>query len=593
MNVLAFIALTGVVLLLAFWTGGIEPASVCAVAAVACGLTAALEIRRPPRASTPDRPAPLPGLELTALAAMGLLALTLLPLPPALESFTGGLRHTQNEAVRQALRDSIGVGLTADASPWFALTRNRGGTLRALLLLSAVFGAGSLASRLPRRWRLTWLAVLVGMGAAVGIAGHLSQWWLPQGDRLWWLFPIPHVLPGPVGCFINRNHFGGFLAMLIPVALGVAVSAWTTRHRLASLVAGLGALAMGGALLMSLSRGALLALAGGAALTLLVVVARRRARDAILLLAVGILLAVGTVYFSHPAVQARLGSFRHPMQDASVKSRLAEWRETLRVWPSYPLIGAGANALRMVYPQHRQTTSGRWLVHAENMPLELLAEGGLAGVALVLVAGLALRRRMRSGAPVLPDACRLGVGGALLVAGLHALWDFPVLVPVYAVVLATLVGTLLPPPEPITGFRRVLRLAPAFVGLIAATMLALTSLSDLRRLDAHEALQTAPIRDLQQALVWAPTSWHAWYYLGVAVAHVSVENGSLPACKLGERLVSQAADYDPNNYRLWFKLGEMRLALMNHDGAETAFAHAKTLRPWLTPPPLDRPGDAP
>jgi hypothetical protein len=593
MNVLSFIVLTAVVSLLALWAGGIVPAALGIAAVAGCSLAAAREIRRPAGRAAPDHPAAFPWVECLALAALGFLALTALPLPPALESWTGAGRHAQNEAVRRALREAVAAGLTADPSPWFSLTRSRAGTLRMVLLVAAVFGAGSLAAELPRRWRLAWLSLLVALGAAVGIAGHISQWWIPQGDRLWWLFPIPHVLPGPVGCFINRNHFGGFLAMLIPVALGLAAASWMARRPLATLAAFLGALAMSFPLVMSLSRGALLALAAGGGLTLLVAIARRRVRDAVFLLAASLLLTAGTLYFPHPAVQSRLGSLRHPLQDSSVQSRLAEWRETLRVWPHYPFIGAGANALRMVYPQHRQTASGRWLVHAENMPLELLAEGGLAGVVLALAAAGALARRARAGGPVLPDACRLGITAALLVAGLHALWDFAVLVPVYALVLATLIGTLLPPPEPHAGFRRALRLAPSLLGLVAAALLALTGLSDLRRLDVHETLQTAPLRDLERALVWAPTSWHAWYYLGVAMAREGVDRGRPGACILGERLVSQAALYDPNNYRLWYKLGEMRLALRDRDGAKEAFARAKALRPWLGTPPLDGPGDKP
>ncbi len=594
MNVLSFIVLAVAVLLLAVWSGGIVPAGVCAVAALACSVTAVLEFRRPAMSPAPSRPAAsLPWVELSALAILGLAVLTVLPLPPALDAFTGATRHAQNDTVRQALRDTLDAGLTADPTAWFALTRNRAGTLRMALLWAAVFGVGSLATRLPRRWRLAWLSVLIGIGVVVGMAGYIGQWWIPQGDRLWWLFPIPHVLPGPVGCFINRNHFGGFLAMLIPVALGLAASAWMARYRLAALAALLGALAMAFAMLMSLSRGALLALAGGVGLILPIALARRRARDAMLLMAAAILMALGALSVPHPAVQARLDSFRHPLRDSSVQSRLAEWRETLRVWPQYPVIGAGANALRMVYPQHRQTASGRWLVHAENMPLELLAEAGLAGAILALAAVLALVRRARTDPLVLPDAVRLGIAGALLVAGLHALWDFAILVPVYAVTLAALIGLLLPPPEPATGYRRALRLAPALVGLLAAAWIALGSLSDLRRLDAHEALQTAPIPDLQRALVWAPTSWHAWYYLGIAVARDGVYRGNMRACLLGERFVTRAAGHDPNNYRLWFKLGEMRLALMDYDGARTAFARAKSLRPWLAPPPLDRPGATP
>ena len=161
--------------------------------------------------------------------------------------------------------------------------------------------------------------------------------------------------------------------------------------------------------------------------------------------------------------------------------------------------------------------------------------------------------------------------------------------PAYAVVLATLVALLLPPPPPDRGLRHVLRLAPALAGLLAAGWLAIAGLADLRQMDDPETLPEASIPDLQRALVWAPTSWHAWYYLGIAVAHDGVEHSKPRRCLLGGRLAAEAARCDPQNYRLWYQLGELRLALLDYNGADAAFARAQALRPWLHPPPSDRP----
>lgn len=588
MKVLSFIVLALLVVILAVWGGGLMPQAVCIAAIVSCATAAVTALS----ASPPLQPARFPWLAALSLAALTVLILTALPWPPAAERLAGMERRAQNDTVRQALADCAAVGIPVDPAPWFSLSRNRTGTLRAILLLAAVIGTGSLAASLARKGRLAWLAILVTLGTAMAVAGNLGQWWIPQGDTLWWIFPVPHVLPGPVGCFINRNHFGGFLAMLVPMALGLAGWAAWERRWFASLSVLAAALVMTLALVMSLSRGAWLALAAGLSLTVLARLWRRRARDGWILLAGGLLLAGIVLAVPHPAVRTRLQSLRHPLEDSSAQSRLAEWRETLRVWPHYPLLGAGANALRMVYPQVRQTTSGRWLVHAENMPLEVLAEGGLIGVALVAGVAWLVIRRARQGATLLPDACRLGIGGALCVAGVHALWDFGLLVPVYTVTVASLIGVLLPPPAPATGVGRAVRLAPPLLGLLAAVAL-VPVLPDLRRLDSHESLQSASLRELQRALVQAPTSWHAWYYLGVAVAEDGVENNNLRRCRLGERLASQAARCDPKNYRVWYKVGEMRLALKDYDGAEAAFGQAKALRPWLVPPPIDRPKGLP
>jgi len=590
MNALPFIALAGAVLLLVVWAGGIVPAAVCLAAALTCGMAVLADWRRGAACLPAGSPRPFPWLETLCLAVLAFVALTLLPLPPLADLIVGATRRAHNETVRQALRDLAVCGVRVDPSPWFALSQNRAGTGRALLLLAAVFGAGSLASRLPRRGRLAWLGLLVGLGTAVGIAGYLGQWKFPQGDTLWWFFPVSPARPGPVGGFINRNHFGGFLAMLVPVAMGLAAWAWMARRRVSALAAVAASLVMVFALLMSLSRGAVLALAAGLAGTVVAALWRRRMRAGLFVLAGGALLAAGIVFFPNDVVQSRVRTLRHPGGDLSVQTRLDEWQDSLRVWTHYPVVGAGANALRMVYPQYRQSTSSKWLEHAENMPVELLADGGLVGVALTALLAGALARRARSGPAVLPAICRLGIGGALIVAATHALCDFPILLPAYAIVLATLVGLLLPPPLPDRGVRRALRLAPALAGLLAAGWLAVAGLADLRRMDEPSVLAASSVPTLERALCWAPSCWQAWDYLGVAVAREGVELPSLRRCIMGERLASQAALYDPQNYRLWYQLGEFRLALRDDDGAASAFARAKALRPWLITPSMNNPG---
>ena len=588
MNALALAVLALSVALLAVWAGGIVPQSVCIVAVAACSTCALIGLRRQRGTGT----ATPPSLEWVAVAALAVLAFTAIPWPAALDCLMDAGRQQQHHAVRQALQDIAGAGVAPCPPSPMALTRNWAGTARALLLLSAVIGTGFLAAQLTRAARIAWLVLLVLIGTLVAVAGNVGQWWIPQGDTLWWFYPIPHVLPGPVGCFINRNHFGGFVAMLVPVALGMAAWAAMSRRWFTAVAMASAALAMGTAALMSLSRGAWLALAIGLAGTVLVAAWRRHARLGWILVAAAGLLVAALASLPSSALRERLQTLRTPSQDLSVHSRLTEWRETLRVWPHYPIAGAGANALRMVYPQTRQSSGSRWLVHAENMPLEMLAEGGLIGLSLLVLALVFLVRRTQHALPLLPDACRLGIAGGLLVASAHALWDFAALVPVYAVVTASLIGVLLPVPEPGSGPQRLIRLAPLLAGLLVSAALVPT-LGDLRKLEAPETLRSATIPELQRALVWAPTSWHAWYYLGVAIAQYGVDHRLPRACRLGERIASHAAECDPNNYRLWYRLGEMRLALKDGEGARAAFDRARALRPWLAPPPLDIPGGAP
>jgi O-antigen ligase len=578
-----FVVLAISILFLAVAGGGLFPNTVMAVAVALCSLACITPSERPSRS----------WLELILAAILLFVLFTALPIPPALDPLTGSLRHGQNQAVLNALSDSGQVGIPIpESEPWFSLTRNRAGTLRFFLLLASAFGAALLAASLPPAWKTGHLYFLALTGTTVGIAGYLGQWMIPQGDTIWWFIPIPHAANSPVGCFLNRNHFGGFVAMLSPVALALTAHALDRRRWIAALFS----LAMTGIMMAvvfySLSRGAMLAMSAGLSMTALIIAFRHRAVWGILLLC--LMLAGGTTLLGYsPTVRERLQGIQNPGEISSVQSRLAEWRESLRVWPCYPALGAGMNALRMVYPQTRQTSVSARLVASENEYIQLLAEGGLVGVGLALALIWALSHRIRHSLTPPSSVISIAVTGALTVTSIHCLFDFPAHLPLYALVLGSIVGLLLPskpsaegsesPPYPVQ--KRLAWILPAAIGLIGSLVIGVTQLQRLRDLDNPAYLYTAKYRDLNRALVWAPTS-PAWLYLGRALLKEGANREARDICTQGETLITHAAQLDPQNYRLWFELGQVRLSLGDNTRAAEAFQRAKALRAWMNPPPL-------
>jgi hypothetical protein len=595
MAMISFMMLTGGLLVLTVWGGGLFIASV-GLAAVLLGLAALAAIPRPLGARVPAPPAaPVPIFECALGAVLLFVLFMTIPLPPAATPFIGAGRAAQNQAVVAALRDAAQQGLPVSTDPWFSLTRSRAGTLRFFLLLAAAFSAALTTAAFTPRLKAAFLRMAALIGLAVGVAGYVGQRVIPQGDTLWWFIPIPRVSPGPVGCFINRNHFGGFVAVLAAVAFALAAHALIRRRWLPAVGHGGVAAVMGGVVILSLSRGALLALGAGVVMILAVLALRRHIAWAVALAALAALAAL-LVFARAPEVRQRLEGLDDPRSIPSVQNRLMEWREALRAWPAYPVLGAGANALRMVYPQHRLTSSSRWLVHAENEYVQLWVEGGLAGTALagVLLAAFLHRRRAAAGAgragvrgdTEAPAELTLALAGALTVVAVHGALDFPLRLPLHAVMVAALAGLALPPPPALTGRRRRLAQMPAALGVIGALLLTARGAEELRTLDDPEALRTAPYRVLERAIVRAPTSWHAWYYFGRALYMEGAGRHDRAPCLLAERFITRAAQLDPNNYRLWVQLGETRRALQDDCGARAAFAEARRLRPWLSPPPI-------
>ncbi len=621
MVVVIFITLVASLLFLTLSGGGLFPSTVAAVAGVTSALASIITILQKsgthplplqggdPEGDLPDNLSATPqrdqesslssppwrgqGWVLRLLASpqpefpLAILLLfvfiTAIPLPPAVDSLSGALRHEQNQTVITALQDAAQYGAPAlMESPWFCLSRNRAGTLRFFLLLAAAISACLLTAALPATWKIRVLVFLALLGAGVGIAGYLGQWKIPQGDTLWWFIPVPHAPTAPVGCFLNRNHFAGFVAMLCPIALALAVYAFTSRHWLMGFFHFTLASLMTGIVFMALSRGAMLAMTGGLVITALIIAFRHRLRWGIILLA---LLALGSGLFvaQNQAVRARLAGLHQPSQIDSVNSRLHEWRESLRVWPHYPVIGAGANALRMVYPQYRQTSVGARLIHAENEYIQLLTEFGLIGVILVCAILWAISRQIKRTHMTQPAVIGTAVAGALSVTAIHCLFDFPAHLPLYALVLGTLTGLLLTP-VPTQG-SRLIALLPALLALLGTLLMIWQGPANLKRLDDPNALYSAKNRELQKALIWAPTS-SAWFYLGYSMLKEGKLTENRPLCRQAEYFITRAALLDPQNYRLWYEVGEIRLSLNDPQRAAEAFQRAQALRSWLTPPAI-------
>ncbi len=579
-----FIALVISLLFLTVMGGGLFPATVGIVALVTSGL-ACLVITRNTRSQAGGEQVAYgkPRLEITLAVILLFILITALPLPPALDSMAGSLRHQQNQTVVTAIHQAAQYGAAPlMESPWFSLSRNRAGTLRFFLLLAAAISASLLTSALPFRGKVMFLSFLALLGAGVGIAGYLGQWKIPQGDTLWWFIPIPHAPTSPVGCFLNRNHFGGFVAMLCPVALALAAYFVSTRRWFWAVIHLLLTALMAGVVFLSLSRGAILAMIAGLGTVSLWVAFRQRLLWGILLLSL-IVAGSGLVMVHSTAIRERLAGIQNPTQLVSVNSRVNEWRESLRVWPHYPIIGAGANALRMVYPQYRQTSVGARLIHAENEYIQLLAEGGLIGVGLAFALIGALRQRIKQAMTPIPDVIITAVAGAFSVTAIHCVYDFPAHLPLYALVLGSLAGLLIAPYT--IRENRWLALLPALVAMVGTLGIAGTHPRDVRTMDDPNYLYIAKNRELHRALIWAPTS-SAWLYLGQAMLKEGSAIGNTPLCHQGETFITRAAALDPQNYRLWYELGQLRLRLNDKAGATDAFQRAQALRSWLTPPPI-------
>src|SRR5437899_506101 len=164
----------------------------------------------------------------------------------------------------QSVAFTDGAGRRAGLSMDVEATRQ---TVTVLFFIGASFIVA--ANFFVTRERLFLLANALTVFGAVVAAFALIQYFTWQG-RFYWLRATGFSVFGP---FVNHNHFAGYMAMLMPVPLGLILRAVRGQARL---VYGFAAALMGTAAIVSGSRSGMISLA--AAVVLLAVLSKRSRR---------------------------------------------------------------------------------------------------------------------------------------------------------------------------------------------------------------------------------------------------------------------------------------------------------------------------
>ena len=331
---------------------------------------------------------------------------------------------------------------------WRPVTVNPADTARGLaflagmsLLYAAVFREFD-----DERWRRR-LAGTVVLTACVMTLAALVQAASAEPTRIYGLWK-PRWDWGVFGPYVSRNHFAGYLAMAIPVAVGFAAESalyvrrsWAHRRfgwvalgdpaGIAAIRRGAAAMVLMVGLLASHSRGGLLAF-GAAALALVALLRRWRA---LLLPLVAAVVVIGLFWVD-------VGATRTAFETRGLQqSRLALWGDAVRMFPRFPVLGAGFNAFGTSYTQYQTIARYEWYGEAHNEYLQALLDLGMVGALLVAALLLRLLRAgMRAAAATPLDA---GVLGAILACCIHNAVDFNWQIPANAATFAALAGVLM------------------------------------------------------------------------------------------------------------------------------------------------------
>ncbi|MBI2478557.1 MAG: O-antigen ligase family protein [Planctomycetia bacterium] len=340
---------------------------------------------------------------------------------------------------------------------------------RLLMAVAVFFVSSQLFSH--RKWQRPLFGVLAANGAVFAFFGIAQQLvWngqiygrvsLTQGGR-------------PFAAFVNSNNAGEFLNLCLAAAIGFTLYAFSrdsqpsasgrsqvgsnwlldAYHRALDGIAKLDApkllslvmlVLIFAGLLCTLSRGAWLAMLVATAVVAALWAASRRVAYVAWTLVLVIGLGIGLVDWlgRTDAISARWGSLQSQLSDPS-DGRLAHWPDGLRAGSDFWRLGSGLGTYRHVYRPYSETDRV-WFYHAENQFVEAFCEGGVIGLALLLMAivtvALASRNLLRARSL---ERRICGVVGiyALVSQSVQACFDFGLYLPANMALFALLCGTV-------------------------------------------------------------------------------------------------------------------------------------------------------
>ncbi len=368
------------------------------------------------------------------LAILLFIGVQLIPLPAALLR----LISPASLAIYQPIMDLPGGPSYAPISINIKATVNelcRFSTYACFYILTV-----QLTASYPRLRRT--LFIVLTLAGSIAFLAIIQKFTSP--DKIYWFRSTPSS--SPIGPWIYRNHYAGFMEMLLPFGLALflqyrpqfsyklplrekIISALTLPTANLHILFGFASFIMASSVLVSLSRGGIISIALSF-LCFLLLLNRNR------LLAPGklpLLLCLTTVlllasWVGWEPIIYRFNSMTNANNDF-FDGRFLIWQDTMPLIKEYWLTGAGFGTFIHIFPMYRDLLPpGSVIDHAHNDYLELMANGGLVGVLFVLCflgtiftsAIRQMRRRRDSSAKLLGCAALCGILALLF----HSVTDF-------------------------------------------------------------------------------------------------------------------------------------------------------------------------
>lgn len=271
------------------------------------------------------------------------------------------------------------------------------------------------------------------------------------------------------GQFINRNHFAFLMEMALGLTLGMILGGGVKRDQVLLYLAAL--IPVWTALVLCSSRGGLIAMLAEVIVAAFLVsgfLQGRRAasgtntaesRSKVLRLLksspvrIGLFLVLvcgvvfGTLYLGGEQLASRIEQSRTELAGDTTElhqsvKRNETWAMTLKMFAAHPILGVGMGAYWVAVPAFHDASGTLTPQEAHNDYLELLASGGLVGLAIGIWFLLAVAKKAKANlgsSDRLRRAACLGACIGIAGVAVHSLVDFGLHMLVNALVFTTLI----------------------------------------------------------------------------------------------------------------------------------------------------------
>jgi O-antigen ligase len=274
--------------------------------------------------------------------------------------------------------------------------------------------------------KVAWFLILLGF--VISLFG-ITQAFTSSGEIYW--FRKLTLGGDPFGPYVNRNHFAGFVELVVPVGLALVVFRGL-RNDLFPMAILLTIVPIGAVILSGSRAGIISFVFEVGVLALLARSRKRKIGSGIGAAAILALAAIALIAWMGAGKAIERFSTLHS-GDVTLGRRGTMFRGAARVFFDHPIAGSGIGTIVTVFPKFDPSYDGKIVDHVHNDYIETLAEtgllGGLCGLAFLWILFREAQRNFAAEQGHFSRALHAGAITALCGLLLHSFVDFNLRIP--------------------------------------------------------------------------------------------------------------------------------------------------------------------